>query len=68
MSKNKDIRSVAFNITKERDIQMLKYIDNKKNFSGYVRELIYADMLRQEAASKIVHKSNGGGIKIVVGR
>lgn len=43
MSKNKVIKPVSFNITKEQDNQMLKHV-KRKNFSGYVKKLILADM------------------------
>jgi ATP-dependent protease ClpP protease subunit len=67
MSKNKFPKSVSFNVTNEEDVKILKYVE-KINFSGYVKQLILADMQKQEQALKIVKKSEGGGIKIVVGR
>jgi hypothetical protein len=67
LSKNKDIRSVSFNKTKEKDIKMLEHLEDK-NFSGYVKELIWADIQKKESTLKIVQKSEKGGIKIVVGR
>lgn len=47
MGTNKYIKSVSFNIDKEKDIEILKHLKDIKNFSGYVRELIYADLLRR---------------------
>lgn len=67
MSKNKVVKPVSFNVTRQQDVKMLEYLD-AKNFSGYVKELILADMQKKEAALKIVHKSEKGGIKIVLGR
>lgn len=43
MSKNKIIKSVAFNITNEEDAQILKSI-SRRNFSGYVKKLIKEDI------------------------
>jgi hypothetical protein len=49
------------------DQEYLKHI-SEINFSGYVKDLISADIQRRKEDRKIVHKSNGGGIRIVVGR
>ncbi|MCM3053659.1 hypothetical protein [Caldibacillus thermoamylovorans] len=59
MSKNKIRKPVCFNVTNEKDVQILEHLKGK-NFSGYVKELIERDMNR-----RIVH-SNGGGLKIIV--
>lgn len=67
MSKNKFPKSVSFNVTNETDVKILKHVEDI-NFSGYVKRLILADMQKQEQTLKIVKKSEGGGIKIVVGR
>lgn len=67
MSKNKFPKSVSFNVTNGEDVRILKHVEHI-NFSGYVKQLILADMQKQEQALKIVKKSEGGGIKIVVGR
>ncbi|CEG28061.1 hypothetical protein [Bacillus sp. B-jedd] len=67
MSKNKYTKPVSFNKTNEQDIKMLEYLDGK-NFSGYVKELIHADMQGRESSLKVVHRTEEGGIKIVVGR
>lgn len=40
---NKIIKSVSFNITVTEDKSMLKHF-SRKNFSGYVKKLIAADM------------------------
>lgn len=67
MSENKVRKTVSFNITNTDDVKMLKYLEDK-NFSGYAKELILADIQKREQALRIVKKSEGGGIKIVVGR
>lgn len=67
MSKNKDIRSVSFNKTRENDVKMLEHIEGM-NFSGYVKSLIWADIQKKESSLRIVQKSEKGGIKIVLGR
>jgi hypothetical protein len=67
LSKNKDIRSVSFNKTKENDMKMLEHLEGK-NFSGYVKELIWEEIKKKESSLRIVQKSEKGGIKIVVGR
>jgi hypothetical protein len=43
MSENKVIKSVSFNITNEKDAAMLKHF-KRRNFSGYVKKLIWNDM------------------------
>lgn len=43
MSKNKFPRSVSFNLKNAEDVAILKYV-KKRNFSGYVKSLILADM------------------------
>lgn len=67
MSKNKQVKPVSFNKTKEKDIKMLKHLEGM-NFGGYVKDLIWADIQKKESALRIVQKSEKGGIKIVVGR
>jgi hypothetical protein len=63
---NKVIKSVSFNVTNKLDNQMIEHISNQ-NFSGYVKELIAADILRRQQELRIVKKTSNGGIKIVVG-
>lgn len=67
MSKNKSIKSVSFNITNENDLECLEHTKNA-NFSGYVKSLILADIQIRKEARKIIHKSQEGGFKIIVGR
>lgn len=43
MSGNKVIKPVSFNITKTEECAMLKHV-SRKNFSGYVKKLIMADL------------------------
>lgn len=43
MTKNKFPRSVSFNLKNQEDAAILKYV-KKRNFSGYVKGLILADM------------------------
>ncbi|MEF7566379.1 hypothetical protein V4V35_25660 [Bacillus infantis] len=66
MSKNKIIKSVSFNISSKEEARYLEQIKDI-NFSGYVKELIATDINRRNEALKIVHKSESGGIKIVIG-
>lgn len=66
MSTNKVKKTVSFNITNKDDLVMLEHIE-EINFSGYVKELIYADIQRRNQSLKIIKKTNEGGIKIVVG-
>jgi hypothetical protein len=66
---NKRVKSVSFNITNPKDLEFLECMENEKiEFSGYVKELIFADMQRRNAPLKIVKRSGSGGIKIVVGK
>jgi hypothetical protein len=67
MSKNKIVKPVAFNNTKDEDIKILEFIQDK-NFSGYVKELIQADIEKRNRPLQIVQRSEKGGIKIVVGK
>jgi hypothetical protein len=66
---NKRIKSISFNITNPREREFLYRFEQEKiEFSGYVKELIFADMERRNAPLKIVQRSGSGGIKIVVGK
>ncbi|MEH7012437.1 hypothetical protein V7087_16755 [Neobacillus niacini] len=66
---NKKVKSVSFNNTNPQEKEFLDHMESEKiEFSGYVKELIFADMQRRNAPLKIVQKSRNGGIKIVVGK
>jgi hypothetical protein len=66
---NKRVKSVSFNITNPLDKAFLDRMEDEKiEFSGYVKELIFADMQRRKEPLKIVKRSESGGIKIVVGK
>jgi hypothetical protein len=41
--KNKVVKSVSFNLTNEKDLEMLERIEHV-NFSGYMKRLIEKDM------------------------
>lgn len=47
MSQNKVVKPVAFNITKPDDVKMLEFL-KRRNFSGYVKKLIWQDIKKQE--------------------
>lgn len=47
---NKVRKPVSFNKTKPRDVEMLKYL-GRRNFSGYMKKLIQADMLVKSSES-----------------
>ncbi|MBO0602766.1 hypothetical protein I2483_13945 [Sporosarcina sp. E16_3] len=53
MSSNKVIKSVSFNETNPLDALMLKAI-KRRNFSGYVKRLIAADIKAKEVTVAIV--------------
>ncbi|PAE33336.1 hypothetical protein [Bacillus sp. 7884-1] len=66
---NKRVKSVSFNTTNPLEREFLEYMEQEKiEFSGYVKELIFADMQHRNAPLKIVQRINSGGIKIVVGK
>jgi hypothetical protein len=66
---NKKVKSVSFNITNPQEKEFLERLEKEKiEFSGYVKELIFADVQRRNAPLKIVQRSGSGGIKIVVGK
>ena len=44
MTTNKLVKSVSFNVTNETDALILKAIKRRKNFSGYVKKLLLADI------------------------
>lgn len=44
MEKNRFSKPVAFNNTVEKDIRILNHLKTKKNFSGYVKQLILEDI------------------------
>lgn len=47
MSGNKIFKSVSFNISKQDDVILLEYL-KRRNFSGYVKNLILEDLKRQD--------------------
>lgn len=47
---NKVIKSVSFNVTNPEEFQMLKAV-KRRNFSGYVKKLIAADLLARGKSS-----------------
>ncbi|WHZ03411.1 hypothetical protein QNH48_01550 [Neobacillus sp. YX16] len=64
---NKKVKSVSFNITNQKEKEFLERLEKEKiEFSGYVKELIFADLHRRNEPLKIVKRSEGGGIKIIV--
>lgn len=52
---NKVIKSVSFNVTNKEDEIMLKAI-KKRNFSGYVKKLIMADLDAKRVAKETILK------------
>jgi hypothetical protein len=68
LADNRFPKSVHFNRKNESDQKILEHVKQMDSFSGYVKELILADIEKRNQALKIVHKSENGGIKIVVGR
>jgi hypothetical protein len=46
MEKNRFSKPVAFNKTAEKDIRILNHLKTKKNFSGYVKQLILEDIAK----------------------
>jgi hypothetical protein len=50
MTANKLVKSVSFNITNATDAKILKAIKRRKNFSGYVKKLLLADIEAREKA------------------
>jgi hypothetical protein len=49
----KSAKPVSFNTKNQRDVEMLKHV-SRKNFSGYVKQLIWADMQAKKAATSPV--------------
>lgn len=47
MSQNKVVKPVAFNVAKPDDAKMLEFL-KKRNFSGYVKKLIWQDIKSRE--------------------
>lgn len=68
--KNRFSKPVAFNHTNEVDQSILQHVEDR-NFSGYVKELILADikaMDRSKARRREIEPiKKDGGIKIVIG-
>lgn len=63
---NKVVKSVSFNVTNEKDREILDRLKDV-NFSGYVKELIAADIQKRSQPMRIIKKTENGGIKIVLG-
>lgn len=53
-------KGVTFNLNKEDQVKLHDYAMNKKNFSGYVKNLIAQDMKRAES---LRNPPNSGGIR-----
>jgi hypothetical protein len=51
-NRNKIIKSVAFNTNNEDEAKMVKAI-RRRNFSGYVKKLIWADLQTKEEAKRL---------------
>lgn len=47
MTTNKLVKSVSFNTTNATDALILKAIKRRKNFSGYVKKLLLADISKE---------------------
>jgi hypothetical protein len=47
VSRNKIVKPVSFNITKQDDAKMLDHV-KRRNFSGYIKKLIWQDIKSQE--------------------
>jgi hypothetical protein len=58
---NRFPKSVSFNYTNPEDLKILEHV-KEMNFSGYVKELILADIRKKEAREKAK-----GGIKLNLG-
>lgn len=56
MSDNRFSRPVAFNKTKPTDVALLKHI-GQRNFSGYVKKLIFEDMRNNARNETIVSET-----------
>lgn len=69
MSENKVRKTVSMNKQNPDDLKILKRIkhgeEGKFNFNDFAREAMLEKIRREEMAHI---KTNGGGIKIVVGR
>lgn len=59
-NKNRFSKSIAFNSKNEVDQQILKHV-KRRNFSGYVKKLILADMkkLEERRNNNLKNDSNG---------
>jgi hypothetical protein len=78
MTKNKVIKSVAFNANNEDDTKILEAVKDK-NFSAYVKELILADLnaakddsqesslldIEYTGSLRLIRRNKRGGITIL---
>jgi len=55
MASNKFPKSVSFNLKNATDQAILQYV-RKRNFSGYVKKLILADMTQKGATVEIINE------------
>jgi len=53
MTTNKLVKSVSFNTTNATDALILKAIKRRKNFSGYVKKLLLADIQSKETVVEV---------------
>lgn len=66
---NKRVKSISFNITNPKEKEFLETLESEKwEFSGYVKELIFADMERRKRPMQIVQRTPSGGVKIMVAK
>lgn len=56
-NKNRFSKSIAFNKTNEIDKQILNHV-KRRNFSGYVKKLILADMKKKSEERRNNHVKN----------
>ena len=57
MASNKFPKSVSFNLKNASDVAILNYV-KKRNFSGYVKKLILADMKEKGVIKEIPTSEN----------
>lgn len=54
---NKRVKAVSFNLDRDEEQRLWKHV-SKRNFSGYVKKLIQADIERKAKKSAITQRAN----------
>lgn len=67
MPKDIETKGVSFNKLAPDQKQMLEFVNDGRNFSGYVKRLIWSDMKGKAVSPEIIDASENGFDKELLG-